>query len=75
MVTGLDTVDRLFTGEVVPATDCTVEFETGIAGLLFIDAPTGISHRWPGWPCAGLRPAAELISGATGRLIAFEGDG
>lgn len=35
-------------------------------------APTAISHRWPGWPCAGfnlpLDPLA-VVAGAAGRVV------
>jgi hypothetical protein len=29
-------------------------------GLLLSGWPTAISHRWPGWPCAGFKPLALL---------------
>ena len=27
----------------------------------FNGAPTAISQRWPGWPCAGFNPAATVV--------------
>lgn len=34
--------------------------------MLFNGAPTAISQRWPGWPCAGLEPGATVVGAAAG---------
>lgn len=34
----------------------------GVVGLLLSGAPTAISQRWPGCPCAGFMPGAVLLA-------------
>jgi hypothetical protein len=79
----------VFTGvvEIVGAVGCTtgcvavVVMPGFTTGFEFSGCPTGISQRWPGWPCAGFRPAVEVVTGGTVfvgtwlvLVVSFEGE-